>query len=194
MRWIFVLVEVKFYLVNWNCRCRWCGHADGFHESIACINYLQILMRWNLPAGRKIRPTSQVLGAFGTSGRDELDGEAPWTEDMELILFVPCTQTREQSHAVASLYYITFEIWWVSLGCCKKSVSIWFYSIFIWGLHQNCRRSTLLREDDDRLAYGCNQECSICFSSVIYVYKKLILHRWSILVCSMALCSYNHLH
>ena len=64
---------------------------------------------------------------------------------------------------------------------------------FLWGLNQNCWRSTLLREDDDRSAYRCNREYSICFSPIMYVYKKLLLHRWCTFVHSMKLSSHSHL-
>ena len=64
---------------------------------------------------------------------------------------------------------------------------------FLWGFQQDCRRSTLLREGDDGSAWRQKQEYSICFSSIMYMCKKLLLGRWCKLVHSMKLSSHNHL-
>ena len=55
------------------------------------------------------------------------------------------------------------------------------------------RRPISLREQDDRWACRRNQEYSICFSSVMYVCKKLLLDKWFIIVDSMKLSSHRHL-
>ena len=67
------------------------------------------------------------------------------------------------------------------------------YSHFWHPSQPNCRRPTLLRKDDDRSAYRRDQDCSICFSSIICMYKKLLLDRWCILVHSMKFSSHNHI-
>ena len=64
---------------------------------------------------------------------------------------------------------------------------------FLLGSQRDCRRSTLLREDYDRSAWGQKQEYSICFSSIICMHKKLLLGRWCILVHSMKISSHSHL-
>ena len=64
---------------------------------------------------------------------------------------------------------------------------------FLWDSQQDCRRSTFLRKDDDRSAWGRKQEYSICFSSIMLMHKKLLLGRWCILVYSMVLSSHSHL-
>jgi hypothetical protein len=86
------------------------------------------------------------------------------------------------------MYLLTFDKFhWVATsdGCefidCMQ---------ILLGLHQNCQRSTFLRVDDDRSACWCNQECSMCFSSIMYVHKKLLLHRWRALVYSLKLSSH----
>ena len=62
-----------------------------------------------------------------------------------------------------------------------------------YGPSKQCwRRSTLLREDDDRSAWRRKQEYSICFSSIVCVHKKLLLGRWCILVLSMKFSSHSH--
>ena len=64
---------------------------------------------------------------------------------------------------------------------------------FCQASQQCCRRSTLLREGDDRSAWGQKQEYSICFSSIMCMYKKLLLGRWCIVVHTMKCSSHNYL-
>ena len=89
------------------------------------------------------------------------------------------------------IYLLTFdEFHWVAARDGRKFIDC---IQFLWGLHQNCQRSTLLREDDDRSAWGRKQEYSICFSFIICMYKKLLFHNWCVLVHSMKLRSHNHM-
>ena len=50
-----------------------------------------------------------------------------------------------------------------------------------------------MTEDDERSACRRNQECSICFSPIVYVHKKFLLHRWCTLVHSVKHSSHNRL-
>ena len=89
------------------------------------------------------------------------------------------------------MYLLTFDKFhWVAASDGREFIDC---IQFLWGLNQNCWRSTLLREDDDRSACSSNQEYSICFRSIMYAYKKLLLHRWYTLVHSLKLSSHHHL-
>ena len=73
------------------------------------------------------------------------------------------------------MYLLTFdEFHWVTARDGRELIDC---IQFLWDSQQDCRRSTLLMEDDDRSARGRQQECSICFCSIVYMYKKLLLGR-----------------
>ena len=81
------------------------------------------------------------------------------------------------------IYLLTFdEFHWVAARGGREFIDC---IQFLWGSQQDCRRSTLPREDDDRSAWGRKKEYSICFSSITYTYKKLFFHNWCVLVHSM---------
>ena len=63
---------------------------------------------------------------------------------------------------------------------------------FWWPPQPICRRSTLLRGEDDNSARRRNQECSICFSFIIYVCTEMIFHRWCILVHLVKPSDHSH--
>ena len=116
---------------NWTYRCRWCGSGDSFHESIGCIRYLHIWGRWKLPGGEERGRVSCLLGAHGISWWNGLEPEVRRIPDMKLILFVSCMQTRNHFHAVTSLWHVSFDFWWVSLGYCEGwAWTYWLHSIF----------------------------------------------------------------
>ena len=117
---------------NWTYRHRWRGLGDSFHAFIGCIRYLYIWGRWKLPGGEERGQLSCLLGMHGISWWNRLEPEARRIPDVKLLLFVSCIQTRKHSHAITSLWYVSFDFWSVSLGCCKEWAWIhWLHSIFM---------------------------------------------------------------
>ena len=99
-----------------------------------------------------------------------LEAEAPRIADMKLTFFVPCTQTREHSHAATSSWCISLGFWWVCRVAARNRRQFINDIQFLRGPQVNGdRRSTFLTEEDDKLACRRNQEHSICFSSITYV-------------------------
>ena len=114
----------RIFPLNWTHRCRFWLNADTFKRSLGPIVYLHIWGRWKLLGGIEIGSGSHDLGWHVISKRIRLEMERRRASHVEVLPFVPCIQTREQDHAVASQYCISFDFWWVSSDCCEEWV--WF--------------------------------------------------------------------
>ena len=115
--WIFPL--------NWTYRCRQHQCGDSFHAFIGCIRYIHIWGRKKLPGGEERGPISCLLGTHEISWWNGLEAEA------RRILDVKSIQTRKH---FTSLWYISFDFWWVSLGFCEWWAWIYLLHWIFMGL------------------------------------------------------------
>ena len=79
------------------------------------------------------------------------------------------------------------EVW--AMDLCSK-LSIYFSRE---GRRGATGGPALFRKEDGRSAWQHKQEHFVCFISIVCVYKKLFLHRWSKLVHYMKLSGRNHM-
>ena len=120
--------------LNWTHRCRFWLNADTLKRSLGPVAYLHVWGRWKLLGGIEIGSVSHVLGRCTTSERIGLEMTGARTLHVKLIPFAPCIQACEQDHAVASLYCISFDFWWVSSDCCEEWVCFRWWGSFWRGL------------------------------------------------------------
>ena len=50
-----------------------------------------------------------IIRVCGLSGRNGLEAEAPRIPNVKLVLFVSQRQSREHSHAITSLLFVSFH-------------------------------------------------------------------------------------
>ena len=119
---IFLLVGVELLPLNWIHWYRFWPHTYTFRRSLGPLASKYVWGRWNLLSGVENGSVSRVLGWYVMSGRSGLERRGVKPSHVELLPFVSYVQTCDHTHAVASLYCISLDFWWVASDCCKEWV------------------------------------------------------------------------